>query len=106
MATVAEIINAMPNRFQADKAGDMNAVVMFDLSGDNGGKWHANIANGALSVHEGAAESPKATILMDADDFVKMSSGELNAMMAFMSGKIKVDGDLNTVMKLQTVVGL
>jgi putative sterol carrier protein len=43
---------------------------------------------------------------MDADDFAKMSSGDINPMMAFMSGKIKVDGDLNSVMKFQTLVGL
>lgn len=106
MTTPAEIIQAMPNRFDANKAGDMNATIMFDLTGDNGGQWYANIADGSISVHDGAPESPKATIRMDADDFVKMSSGELNAMMAFMSGKIKVEGDLNSVMKFQTVVGL
>jgi putative sterol carrier protein len=43
---------------------------------------------------------------MDADDFEAMSTGDLNPMMAFMSGKIKVDGDLNAVMKFQSLVGL
>jgi putative sterol carrier protein len=43
---------------------------------------------------------------MDADDFAEMSNGGLNPMMAFMSGKIKVDGDLNSIMKFQTLVGL
>ena len=43
---------------------------------------------------------------MDANDFVAMSTGELNAMAAFMSGKIKVEGDLNTVMQMQSILGL
>jgi putative sterol carrier protein len=42
---------------------------------------------------------------MAADDFQDMHSGKLNPMMAFMSGKVKVEGDLNTVMKFQSVVG-
>jgi putative sterol carrier protein len=42
---------------------------------------------------------------MSAEDFQAMSSGSLNPMMAFMTGKIKVDGDLNTVMKFQSLVG-
>ena len=37
-------------------------------------------------------------------DYVAMTSGSLNPMMAFMSGKIKVEGDLNTVMKLQSIM--
>jgi putative sterol carrier protein len=43
---------------------------------------------------------------MDSDDYVKMMSGELNPMMAFMSGKVKVDGDLNSVMKMQSLFGM
>lgn len=106
MANIAEIFENMPNRFQADKAKGVAMTVEFDLTGDGGGQWYAVIEDGNLAVEEGAADSPSATIRMDADDFKKMSSGELNAMMAFMSGKIKVEGDLNSVMKFQSLVGL
>jgi putative sterol carrier protein len=47
---------------------------------------------------EGTIESPKATIRMDGNDYVAMTSGELNPMAAFMSGKVKVEGDLGSVM--------
>jgi putative sterol carrier protein len=104
--TVAEIFNSMPGRFQADKAAGTNMGILFDLSGDGGGQWHVNIADGQLNVTEGApAATPSATVKMTAEDFADMSSGKLNPMMAFMTGKVKVDGDLNTVMKFQSMVG-
>lgn len=106
MPNASDIFKEMPNRFNAAAAGDLNVTVQFDLSGDGGGQWHAAIAAGAIAVNEGPAENPKATLIMDAADFVAMSTGELNAMAAFMSGKIKVEGDLNTIMKLQPALGL
>jgi putative sterol carrier protein len=106
MATVAELFERMPGQFQADKAGDMNAVILFDLSGEGGGQWSVAIADGACDVTTGAAENPKATVRMDAGDYKDMITGKLNPMMAFMSGKVKVEGDLNSVMKVQQLFGM
>lgn len=44
------------------------------------------------------------TISVDKDDFLALTSGELNPMMAFMGGKIKVDGDMSVAMKLQSLL--
>lgn len=106
MADLTNIFANMAQNFDASKAGDLNVTILFDLSGEGGGQWHAKIADGTLTYDEGAVDSPSATLSMDADDFAAMSKGDLNPMMAFMSGKIKVDGDLNSVMKFQSVVGL
>lgn len=103
MATPADIFAGMCKRFKPDKAGDMNANVVFDLSGDDGGQWTVKINDGTCDVEKGATADPKATVHMNADDYVAMMTGNLNPMMAFMSGKVKVEGDLNTVMKLQQV---
>lgn len=104
--SVAEIFNNMTDNFNAEKAGDLNASVVFNLSGEGGGAWTVSVADGKCDVQEGAADSPTATINMAAEDYEAMTSGKLNPMMAFMSGKIKVDGDLNTVMKFQTLFGM
>lgn len=106
MATVAELFEKMPGQFQADKAGDMNAIILFDLSGEGGGQWSVSIADGQCDVTQGAADSPKSTVHMDAGDYHDMVTGKLNPMMAFMSGKVKVEGDLNTVMKFQQIFGM
>ncbi len=106
MADLQAIFDGMSDRFQADKAGDLDMTVKFELSGEGGGEWYARIQDGSIDVEKGSVEGAAATLKMDADDFAKMSSGDLNPMMAFMSGKIKVEGDLNSVMKFQTLVGL
>lgn len=104
--SIADIFSTMPSRYQADKAPDTKMGILFDLSGDDGGQWYVDIADGQLTVSPGEpAAVPSATIKMTSEDFQAMSTGSLNPMMAFMTGKIKVDGDLNSVMKFQSLVG-
>ncbi len=104
--SVSELFSNMPGRFQADKAAGAEMGILFNLSGDEGGQYFVNINDGKLDVSEGApVATPNATVNMSAEDFKAMSSGSLNPMMAFMTGKIKVDGDLDSVMKFQSLVG-
>lgn len=104
--SVAELFNSMPGRLQVDKAAGVSMSILFDLSGDGGGQYLVDLKDGKLNVAEGApAAAPSATVKMAADDFKAMSAGSLNPMMAFMTGKIKVDGDLSSVMKFQSLVG-
>jgi putative sterol carrier protein len=105
MTTAAEVIEQMPSAFQPEAAGNLNADVVFELSGDGGGVWTVSIADGNCTVNEGATADPSAKIMMAANDYVKMSQGDLNPVTAFMMGQIKVEGDLNTVMKIQQVFG-
>ena len=102
----ADIFARIPENFNAEKAEGVNMTLVFSLSGENGGDWTVKIADSKVDVNEGAAPDPSATISMDGDDYVKMMNGDLNPMMAFMSGKVKVDGDLNSVMKMQSIFGM
>ena len=42
---------------------------------------------------------------MTSEDFVKMFKGELNPTQAFMSGKLKIKGDMMIAMKLEKLMG-
>jgi putative sterol carrier protein len=92
--TPKEVFDEMPGRFLPDKAKSISVVIQFDLSGENGGQWYVTVVDGACTTSEGAAENPKTTITMDATDFVAMISGEANGLQLFMSGKIKLKGDM------------
>ncbi len=101
--TAREIIEALPRVFQPDKAEGMNETFQFELSGEGGGTWVAKVADGQCTVTEGAIDSPSVTISMKAADYVAIAQGKLDTMQAFMSGKIKVKGDMGLVMKLPTL---
>lgn len=44
---------------------------------------------------------PKATMKISTGDFVKLATGKMDGMKAFMTGKLKVKGDMSLVMKMQ-----
>ena len=100
---VKAIFSAMPQNFNADAAKGMSSVIQFNLSGDGGGTYHVTIKDGACSVTEGAHASPNMTMTMAAQDYVDMITGKLNGQMAFMSGKLKIAGDMGLAMKMQSL---
>lgn len=100
MATVKETFDAMPGRFRADKAAGTNATIQYDISGDGGGTWNAVIKDGTCAVTPGAAASPNLTLQISAQDWLDMLSGKQSGQMLFMSGKLKVKGDMGLAMKL------
>ena len=106
MPTANEVFTEINNRLTADpsKVAGMNAVYAFDLAGDDGGQYHIAVKDGSADVGEGAPENPNITISMKSEDFVDLATGKLDGTMAFMSGKIKIKGDMGLAMKLQTVL--
>ena len=102
-AAVEEIFNQMPAQLNADAAKGMNSVIQFNLTGDGGGEWHVAIADGKANVGKGAHGSPNMTMTMAASDYVDMITGKLNGQMAFMSGKLKIAGDMGLAMKMQSL---
>jgi NAD(P)-dependent dehydrogenase (short-subunit alcohol dehydrogenase family)/putative sterol carrier protein len=92
--TVKTIFDRLPEAFQADKATGVDVVFQFKISGPDGGDWNATVKDGVCQVHEGVHASPTTTILMSDEDFVGLIQGTVNAMQAYTSGKLKIEGDL------------
>lgn len=102
-AAVKDIFSQMPQNLNADAAKGMNSVIQFNLTGDGGGTYHLVIKDGTAAVNEGAHSSPNMTMTMAAQDYVDMITGKLNGQMAFMSGKLKIAGDMGLAMKMQSL---
>ncbi len=98
--TVEQLMEKMPGAFLAEKAQGVDAVIQFKFTGAEAGEWFAAIKDGKVDVARGAHPSPKMTLTADSGDYVKIFTGELDGMQAFMQGKIKLAGDLNLAMKL------
>lgn len=101
---MTQIFGNMADRVQPEKVQGMDATIQFDLSGEAGGLYWLKIADGKGEAGEGAVDNPSMTLKADADDWVAVTRGELNPMQAFMSGKLKVQGDMGLAMKLQNLL--
>lgn len=106
MSEVAAVIKQIEARFQekSDQSGALDGKrVEFQLTGDGGGTYLFAVDAGQLTVTPGGAVSPDLTVTVSGADFVAISSGRLGAMQAFMSGKLKIKGDMGLAMRLQSL---
>ncbi len=97
--------NEIPKNLESnkDKVASLNATYKFNVTGDNGGVWRVKLGpDAAVEAGEGDAQC---TITVGDEDFVNIVGGKLNPQMAFMSGKLKVQGDMGLAMKLGNVLG-
>ena len=101
--SVKEVFDNLCSRFQADKAGNESAMFRFDLSGEDGGEYWAHIDKGTCNAGAGVPPStPDITVLAAGDDFIKLVNGDLQPMVAFMQGKLKVQGSMSIALKMVT----
>ena len=98
-----QVFEQMPNFLIPEKAGSTKATIQFDLSGDQGGKWWLKIADGKAESGKGEVEAPTLTLIADANDYVKISTGQMDGTAAFMQGKLKIKGDMGLAIKMQTL---
>ncbi len=103
VTSTKEYFETLNKRFVGAQASGVEAVYQFELSGDEGGTWHVVVSNGTMAVHEGAHASPTTTLKMKGDDYVKMSNGELNGQVAYMTGKMKISGSIPLAMKMKNI---
>lgn len=101
--TIADLMSKMPGAFLPEKAPGLDAVLQFKFTGDEAGEWFATIKDDKCAVEQGEHPDPKMTLTADSGDYIKIFTGELDGMQAFMQGKIKLGGDLNLAMKLMTM---
>jgi putative sterol carrier protein len=106
MPTVKEVFDQMPTRFRSEKAAGTSAVIQYDITGPGGGTWHTVIKDGACTVKEGPAPTPTLTLSASAQDWLDMTSGKQTGQMLFMSGKLKLKGDMALAMKLGSLFAM
>jgi putative sterol carrier protein len=96
--TVKEFFDSLEGRADASKTAGMTNSYLFDIEG--AGKWTVSVDDGKVSVTEGG-EDADAIITASEETFEKIVSGEQNPTSAYMTGKLKVKGDMGAAMKLQ-----
>lgn len=98
MASVQEFFEGLPERVSSDRIAGVNNTYVFEI--DGAGTWTVAIVDGALTVSDGAGEGD-VTISASEENFEKIVAGEQNPTTAYMTGKLKIKGDMGAAMKLQ-----
>lgn len=86
---------------------DINAVFEFVITGALGGTWTLDLTEaGGGKVSEGPATQEKKTIVTIGDqEFINIIAKKTNTQMSYMSGKLKVKGDMGPALKLTKLLG-
>lgn len=100
MASVQEFFDGLAARVSADRIAGMTNTYVFDIEG--AGIWRVAIADGVIDVSEGAGDAD-CTLSATEESFAKIVAGEQNATTAYMTGKLKIKGDMGAAMKLQKI---
>jgi putative sterol carrier protein len=97
--SVQEFFETLEGRVDATRTAGMTNTYVFDI--DGAGQWTVAVDDGRVSVTEGASADADCTITSSAENFERIVARELNPTSAFMTGKLKVKGDMGAAMKLQ-----
>ncbi len=96
--TVKQFFAELESKVDPAKTAGMNNSYVFDV--DGAGQWTVRVNDGQVKVSEGA-EQADVTISASADTFERIANGQQNPTTAYMTGKLKVKGDMGAAMKLQ-----
>lgn len=94
--TAKDLLYRLPQALDADAAADTSAVVQYELSEP----IYQVIEQGEVRTHEGRAEQPDLTVTISDDDLVALFGRRLDPMMAFMTGRLRVGGDVALAQRL------
>jgi putative sterol carrier protein len=98
--TVDELFEMLPERFNAAAATGMNKTLQWNITGEETGVWAFQIADGVGKLIPGGVEKPDMTFTTGAETWVAIAEGKQDAMKAFMTGKLKVAGDMMLALKV------
>jgi len=98
MENPREFFETLESRVDPEKAKGMTASYKFDIDGS--GSWHVDVDDGEVTVTENGGDAD-CTISTSTETFLKIANREQNPTAAYMSGKLKVKGDMGQAMKLQ-----
>jgi putative sterol carrier protein len=103
MIDVKKFLFDLPNKANPDVLEGMSTLFHFDVA--DSGQYTVQLLDGKLNVSEGFSGEPTCKVTTTAASFSKLISGDLNPMMAMMTGKLKITNP-GEMLKYAKVFGL
>lgn len=106
MSAVKQVFSEIDEVLKEDTSyvEDVNAIYQFDIKDEDPGVYQLILKGEDSYTFEGEKEKPDCTLQLAGDDFAKLANGELNGTQAFMSGKLKIKGNMGLALKLQSIL--
>ena len=105
MSDMKELMKGMVGSFNPEAARVVDARVQLNASGEGGGPIILTIKDGQAGMAEGVADDPDVTLDVSVTDWAAIVNGELDPTRAYMTGKLKILGDIGLMMKFQRMFG-
>ena len=99
MGQTQEFFDGLAAKADTSQTAGMNTSYAFDIEG--AGQWTVKVTDGGVAVESGMADGVDCTISTSQEVFEKIVAGEQNPTSAYMTGKLKLKGDMGAAMKLQ-----
>ena len=104
--SVKQFFDELGEKIDATKTAGMNCVYQFNIEGENGGQWMVKLNDGSVEVGEGVDESANITLTATDENWLAIVTGQVNGQTAFLTGKLKIQGDMSLAMKLQSIFAI
>ena len=101
--SVKDFFDNLEANVDKSKATGMTNTFQFDITGDDGGQWYAKVEDGEIEIGEGTIDNPNVTLTATSQDWLDLVNGNINGQTAFLTGKLKIQGDMTLAMKLESV---
>jgi putative sterol carrier protein len=89
-----------------DELEDMDDMAMMISVPDMNVQIFMKIEDGKFTAGEGEVDDPDLTIKMAEETFMKMATGDLDAMQAYMSGEVQLEGDMTKAMAIRPLMDI
>jgi putative sterol carrier protein len=98
-----KIASRLADPAQASTMKELDAVYQFNLTGAETGSWFVDLKAGQVGT--GTHDAADCTITVDASDFEDLYNGDVQGAQLFMTGKLKIAGNIGLALKLNQIMG-
>jgi putative sterol carrier protein len=97
-----EFFAALPGQADPARLVGIDSSYLFEVAGE--GRWLVEVRDQKVTVTENPEGEGDVAFSLSSETFDRLLTRKQNPMIAYMTGKLKISGDINTAMELQKLI--